>query len=167
MEEAIGLICDCCCGIDVESTREDTNVASSSGCKEVDELKTMTHEVVATDSLNDTVVGDTFNDNSVDNTKVQKLDLVEGQLRGDDERAWLGLGLKSLGLVKLSYDQFLIARETKRALLKEARETLKLGIYIGAEVVGNEEEIVKDIARLFRGKGLGAIASRDAGVVEE
>ncbi|KAK8563586.1 hypothetical protein V6N12_035732 [Hibiscus sabdariffa] len=73
MEEAIGLICDCCCGIDVESTREDTNVASSSGCKEVDELKTMTHEVVATDSLNDTVVGDTFNDNSVDNTVLAKL----------------------------------------------------------------------------------------------
>ncbi|KAK8686659.1 hypothetical protein V6N13_125682 [Hibiscus sabdariffa] len=40
----------------------------------------------------------------------------------------------------------------KRALLKEARETLEFRKYIGAKVVENEEEIVKDIARILEAR---------------
>ncbi|KAK8512037.1 hypothetical protein V6N12_018518 [Hibiscus sabdariffa] len=76
MEEAVSPKCDCCCGIDVGSTGEDTDVTSSSGCKEVDELKIMISEVVATNSLNDTVVGDTFNDNIMDITVLAKSTII-------------------------------------------------------------------------------------------
>ncbi|KAK8713620.1 hypothetical protein V6N13_148832 [Hibiscus sabdariffa] len=36
-----------------------------------------------------------------------------------------------------------------RGILKEAQEMLDLGRLIGANTIGNEEEIVKDIARII------------------
>ncbi|KAK8632912.1 hypothetical protein V6N13_073291 [Hibiscus sabdariffa] len=90
MEEAIGPKCDCCCGIDVGSTGEDTDVANRSGCKEVDELKSMNPEVVATDSLNDMVVDDTFNGNSVDNTVLAKSATILMPNSSHLERIWKG-----------------------------------------------------------------------------
>ncbi|KAK8626152.1 hypothetical protein V6N13_133804 [Hibiscus sabdariffa] len=68
----------------------DTDVASSSGCKEVDDLKSMTFEVVAINSLNDAVVGDTFNDNSVDNTVLAKSAIILTPNSSLIERIWEG-----------------------------------------------------------------------------
>ncbi|KAK8716000.1 hypothetical protein V6N13_043322 [Hibiscus sabdariffa] len=39
----------------------------------------------------------------------------------------------------------------KRMILPEAHETLQLGKWIGVSVIGNEEEVVQDIARLIEG----------------
>ncbi|KAK8611835.1 hypothetical protein V6N13_131873 [Hibiscus sabdariffa] len=69
-------------------------------------------------------------------------------------------------------DSDFIQRE--QVILREARETLHLGRLIGAETVGNEEDIVKDIARIIEARvvqdedvvvecmGLGTAAKRHA-----
>ncbi|KAK8544483.1 hypothetical protein V6N13_025986 [Hibiscus sabdariffa] len=49
--------------------------------------------------------------------------------------------------------RILISRTGKKVILREARETIALGKLIGACTVGNEEEIVKDIAHIIEARG--------------
>ncbi|KAK8583620.1 hypothetical protein V6N13_109027 [Hibiscus sabdariffa] len=44
-------------------------------------------------------------------------------------------------------------KNRKKVILREARETIALGKLIGACTVGNEEEIVKDIAHIIEARG--------------
>ncbi|KAK8635225.1 hypothetical protein V6N13_023102 [Hibiscus sabdariffa] len=89
---------------------------------------------------------------------VQELDLVDGQLRGDDEGSLDGPRSEIPRADVLS---------RKRALLKEARKTLELGKYIWSKSGGERGGDCEGYRSHIRGKCLGVIASREVGVVWE
>ncbi|KAK9045127.1 hypothetical protein V6N11_059016 [Hibiscus sabdariffa] len=109
MEEAIDPKCDCCCGIDVGSAGDDTDVASSSGLdstvlaksttkltpnsSHLDQIQLswMVDEEIGfvtrpmDDRDNSDVMTLVSQDVPLHDQNVQELDLVDGQLRGDDQ----------------------------------------------------------------------------------